>query len=62
MMTFVRVVGIAMLFFAIYLLIKVVEFHRPRCPRCGHIMRYGGEDESDREVWTCKHCGERLLL
>ena len=62
MMTFVCVVGIAMLFCAIYLLLKLTDEARPRCPRCGRKMEYKGTDESDREIWECEECGEILIL
>lgn len=62
MMTAICVFAIALLFGALYLLIHLFRDDRPKCPRCDHKMYYSGEDESDREVWVCSYCGERLLL
>ena len=52
----------AVLFALVYLITVILHHNRPRCPRCDNKMYYAGEDESDREVWVCSHCGERLLL
>lgn len=46
----------------IFLLIVVFMEHRPRCYRCGHTLKYRGEDESGMEIWECPRCGERILL
>ena len=62
MMTIICVILAAVIFVAVYLLTLLVGGSRPKCPRCDHKMYYAGEDESDREVWVCSHCHERLLL
>ena len=62
MMTFLGVAAIVLFFAVLFLLIKVAEYNRPKCPRCGKKMHYNGTDESDREVWVCDECGEVLMI
>lgn len=62
MNTFLGIVSIALLFAVVFLLVKIADYHKPRCPRCNCKMEYNGTDENDREVWTCHNCGEKVLI
>ena len=60
MMTFLGVMGVAVVYSAVYFLMLLA------CPRCPHCkkgrLKPNGEDESGREVWTCPKCGKKVLL
>lgn len=59
-MTFLGILGVAVVFAALYLLML---YATPLCPHCKRgRLKYDGEDESGREVWTCSRCGKKVLL
>lgn len=62
MITFLWVLSGFALLAVIYLLVIIFTEHRPHCYRCGHALKYRGEDESGMEVWECPKCGEKMLL
>ena len=60
MTTFLGVLGVTLLFSVVYFLMLWAS---PKCPHCGKShLRYKGEDESQREVWECPKCGEKMLI
>ena len=62
MTVFLGVVSIALFFGVVYLASTLIAERKPHCPRCNGVMEYHGEDESGREIWCCRKCGERVMI